>query len=384
MRRELPKNVRQIGNVCDSSKIYIEDYVDTFLNQLCEKVDQDSIGAFLVGEIVKDKDDDYIYVYGAIRMQELIQKGRDIFINEATWKHACETCKQYFGDAEILGWFLTSNGQALETNHNLMKVHQKYFPREKSVFILKEAKDKEEKYFVYKFKDLMEINGHYIYYEKNIEMQDYMIASRKKNGMSPIEIIEDGAAKSFRNVIRQKMTQTEQKSRSRYVYAFSTFLVLVVVVAGITMMNNYEKLQDIRNSISELEDAEDAVEALGNIVSGQKDEETPTASDEPDETEQSEASDAPEVPEGTDAPEEPDTTEVSEESETPENPDVVDEPETPETPAGESVYIVQKGDTLASISQKEYGDLAHVNAICELNGLEDGNLIMIGQKLLLP
>lgn len=31
MKKQLPKNVRQIGNVSDSSKIYVEDYVDTFL-----------------------------------------------------------------------------------------------------------------------------------------------------------------------------------------------------------------------------------------------------------------------------------------------------------------------------------------------------------------
>ena len=30
MERQLPKNVRQIGNVCDEPKIYVEDYVDTF------------------------------------------------------------------------------------------------------------------------------------------------------------------------------------------------------------------------------------------------------------------------------------------------------------------------------------------------------------------
>ena len=32
MEKQFPKNVRQIGNVCDSPKIYVEDYVDTFLN----------------------------------------------------------------------------------------------------------------------------------------------------------------------------------------------------------------------------------------------------------------------------------------------------------------------------------------------------------------
>ncbi len=34
MERQLPKNVRQIGNVSDNPKIYVEDYVDTYLNQL--------------------------------------------------------------------------------------------------------------------------------------------------------------------------------------------------------------------------------------------------------------------------------------------------------------------------------------------------------------
>ena len=34
MEREFPKNVKQIGNVCDEPKIYVEDYVDTYLNQL--------------------------------------------------------------------------------------------------------------------------------------------------------------------------------------------------------------------------------------------------------------------------------------------------------------------------------------------------------------
>ena len=55
MKRQLPKNVRQIGNVSDSSKIYGEDYVDTFFNQLCDKAEQEMIGAFLVGRQYKKR-----------------------------------------------------------------------------------------------------------------------------------------------------------------------------------------------------------------------------------------------------------------------------------------------------------------------------------------
>ena len=50
MERQLPKNVRQIGNVCDEPKIYVEDYVDTFLGQLQEKAMEKPVAAALVGD----------------------------------------------------------------------------------------------------------------------------------------------------------------------------------------------------------------------------------------------------------------------------------------------------------------------------------------------
>ena len=53
MENRFPKNVRQIGNVSDTPKIYVEDYVDTFLSQICENTDEEPVGAFLVGRIVK-------------------------------------------------------------------------------------------------------------------------------------------------------------------------------------------------------------------------------------------------------------------------------------------------------------------------------------------
>ena len=45
MERQLPKNVRQIGNVSDEPKIYVEDYVDTYLNQLKDKAKEEPVGS---------------------------------------------------------------------------------------------------------------------------------------------------------------------------------------------------------------------------------------------------------------------------------------------------------------------------------------------------
>ena len=381
MKRQLPKNVRQIGNVSDSSKIYIEDYVDTFFNQLCEKAEQEMQGAFLIGETVQEEDQDYIYVYGAIRMKEFIVKGKDFVIGEHVWKDACEKCKEYFGNAEILGWFITGGEHPLEVNHNINKLHQKYFSREKSIFVTKNARDKEEKFYIYKYRDMMECSGHYVYYEKNVEMQNYMIATRKKVGFTPSEIIEDRVTKNFRSMIREKNEKVEQKNHSRLVYALSTFLVLVIVVIGVTMLNNYDKMQNVQNSIDVLsgqgskEDENKTVEALGENVSAQIDKEeqmdteTNTETDKP-ETQETETE--------TTQPEEtqPEETQSQEgQAQDAQSDTIITAPKT---------YIVKKGDTLETISRKTYGDVSHVDAICELNRLDNGNFIYIGQKLLLP
>ena len=60
----------------------------------------------------------------------------------------------------------------------------------------------------------MEIGGHYTYYEKNPCMQNYMIASRKKNGTVQTESVEDTAAQSFRSLVRERGGQKRDQYMS--------------------------------------------------------------------------------------------------------------------------------------------------------------------------
>lgn len=71
MEQQFPKNVRQIGNVSDSPKIYVEDYVDTFLNQLCDYNEENAVGAFLVGTQIMIEDQQCVYISGVVQMDEL-------------------------------------------------------------------------------------------------------------------------------------------------------------------------------------------------------------------------------------------------------------------------------------------------------------------------
>ena len=48
------------------------------------------------------------------------------------------------------------------------------------------------------------------------------------------------------------------------------------------------------------------------------------------------------------------------------------------------IYEVMEGETLYGICLKFYHNMNKLDEICELNGLEDQNKIIAGQKLILP
>lgn len=86
----------------------------------------------------------------------------------------------------------------------IQKVHGRFFKKNNTVFMWRDAALEEEELYANKFKELMQIGGHYIFYEKNPSMQNYMINMRKKIGVTPSEVVEDRAAKDFRSAVKEK------------------------------------------------------------------------------------------------------------------------------------------------------------------------------------
>lgn len=401
MEREFPKNVKQIGNVCDEPKIYVEDYVDTYLNQLKEKEESIPVAAVLTGEILKLNGQDVVYVAGALKLCDIEVTGTEVKISNEAWNRLEEEKQRFFSGQEIVGWCLIGEGQPVGLSKGVKRVHDKRFKKDNTVFVWRDAVLAEEVFYANKFGELMQMGGHYIFYEKNPSMQNYMINTRKKIGVTPSEMVEDRAAKNFRSAVKEKMEYKEQRQSARFAYAVSVALVVVVLVIGVSTINNYDKMEAVQNSL----------EALSQSVSRPN----------PREAKVEESSEA-EEPEEAGALKSPEAVEtVSKEVKTSNEPEEIEKGKTDETDGAEKnnetaegaealdtgipsgnpgleadtadvqsqseggeFYVVQKGDTLDKISIKVYGNRGHVDAICRMNGLTDGNLIIIGQKLLLP
>lgn len=401
MERQIPKNVRQIGNVSDSPKIYVEDYVDTFFAQLSDKYRDDPqkpLGAFLIGDFQTYEGEDYVYIYGAIQMQELRVSGMEYLIDDETWKRAYEECKQFFEEGELIGWFVVRDDAEKAPGNSTVKLHKKSFPKKNTVFIICDPQEKEETYYVHKMNDLMEIGGHYTYYEKNPCMQDYMISSRKKNGAVQTEVVEDKAAQNFRDLARKQGKRTRQKHQGNFVYAMSVGLVLVLVIMGVAMLNNFNKIRKAQNQLEEVAGTINTGKDAGNSGNsnesndpngGQADDSEKGTADENTGAEKSNSV-SDKKAEGDDGTSKNGTDGTasanSSQAKNSQSDEVVEASAVPSssTNGSDGVYVVEKGDTLAIISKKMYGDVTHIDAICRMNGLSNGNLIYIGQKLLLP
>ena len=354
MERQFPKNVKQIGNVCDELKIYVEDYVDTYLNQLKENAAEQAKGALLLGEITRQCGQDVVYVSGAVQMPEIEITGTEIVVSEESWKQVEEKKKEYFPDKELVGWCLVENGHPMGLTKGVIKIHERIFSRENSIFVWRDALDSEEIFYAYKYNELMQMGGHYVYYEKNPAMQNYMIEMRKPLGFTPSEMVEDRAAKDFRSTVRGKARYQEEQSDFRFLYAVSVLLVVIVLGMGISTFNNFDKMEAVQQSI----------DALSQAVSPEKEIEEAQETEVPlvEKVEESEADVDMTMSEGT----VPEVSTIQEQL------------------SMDNYYIVEKGDTLDSISLKHYGTIRQVDAICEMNGLDDGNLIFIKKKILLP
>ena len=359
MERKFPKNVRQVGNVSDIPKIYLEDYVDTYLDQLRSRAKEEPTGALLLGENAVVEGLECVYITGAVRIEEVSEENGEICISDPAREAALRECTEYFPGRDVVGWALAAPGRPLVLSGSMVQIHEQLGLKKNSIFIMKHPEEDEEIYFAYKFHELMQMGGYYIFYEKNPDMQNYMINTRKQIGVTPSEVVEDRAAKNFRSAVKEKLEAQEQRSNSHLVYLTSVLLVVVVLAIGISAMNNYDKMNSVQSSIETL--SKSVQGSSENTVTAEEDVTTDQQEEQPDDADASDAA--------------ADTGDVQ----TGESGMSIQEGE-----SGEEYYTVQRGDTLDKISLKLYGTTDEAEAICKMNGLTDGNLIFIGQKLLLP
>ena len=361
-----PKNIKQIGEVSSDKKIYIEDYAFTYINSIAYNNPSDSQAGVLLGENQTDGDEKCVFIKGIIKAKlgtEVEEKG--VYFNESVWNGIYSDVEKYFPDLSVVGWFAAIPEVTPERMMKLKKIHLDNFAGTMKTFYLIDKVEKEENFYLYENGELKKQKGYVCFYERNYEMQEYMLERRERKSS---EDGPDKVMKSIRNIIREKEELHEQKKNARFMYGVSTFMVIVILVIGINLMNNYQKMKKFDKSISSL-----MVQMSGNDTATQEEV----------------------VPvnklEGGVYPTEAETTSqtagtgaVSTENVTVTAAQPVEEQTVAATVNEVKTYTVKAGDTIMGICKKYYGDTSKCNEVIAYNNIKDENFLYIGQQIKLP
>lgn len=413
----MPKNVRQIGKSNATKKIYVEDYVITYIKQLVGGDFSKCKVAVLVGQSIKIDNCRNIFISGALEVSEVDSVNDIVFTND-TWTKIYETIKKYFVDMEIVGWFLGGPGYLLEDKDKILKAHIDNFAGQDKTLLTYDNMEKEEAFLSFENNRLCKQDGFYVYYEKNDEMQTYMIDH--KNAQSAEAEYDDRVSKEIRTKIQNKKpVQEDTKSINRLMYAAGTLLAVIVLVVGAAMLSNYDQMKNMQDTLNYLtqnmvssKDITDSMEQDTSSVTSNKmndagkEEEGLQVDIMPGKVEPMLEGQDFEQPEEEDLISEEDLAEdtdevapAEEESKKPTQEPVKEQPSknqeetsntqedtetTVEVQPEVKYYVVKEGDTLAGISFKLYNTYTKVTKIMELNNIENQDLIFVGQKLIVP
>ena len=397
----LPKNIRQIGEIQQDKKIYLEDYVITFIRKQERKDQELDCAGILLGTKQQCEAGMLMFVKGALRLEE--EEDQE------------QKRQNYFPELEVLGYYVIGT---MEED----KLEKLMDPPAVLPFVIFHIQEGEENVYWSEEKQFQRLSGYFIFYERNPQMQKYMFECLEPQKVEEEEGSSDQAIISFREKVKEKHGMTR---RGGIRYLAGSFLTLTIFMLGVTIINNYDKMKDMEETISRISveqererlqiatataeagkaaatassanaqistetDAREDSETSENVTSGEEEDALTAALSQLSEGNETAAASSDAVLAEVGATQT--ARALAERNYSAEMAGTVDQStlgKTDEILASaqrqyQSAYTVRYGDTLADISQRYYGSLDMVEAICALNEIDDANLIVPGQKIVLP
>ena len=368
-----PARVKQMGSIEGSVKIFVEDYVYTYLYQYGRSGGGREKLAALIGRHYVVNGQETVVISGAIQGKGTIQENGMERFSEETWEYIGGQMQTYFKGMSIVGWVHCQPGFGTFLMAKDESFHREYFREKWQVLFVLDTVDKLDTFYIYNEEgtSLRQARGYFIYYDKNREMQEYMLENslvrpketegekeqqerkrisaadgeekteeRRRRKPTPEERMD--AAKDIRRVLKKREAAVKQakKDHDRLLAAVSCVLCVVCVSLGVAMMQSLDRLRTVETGLMAMQTS---YETLAEDFEGVKVQQVFAVQQ---------------------AETQADTAESNTEK--------------------TKKYIVEGGDSLGYISRKFYGDNSGVTRIMDMNGLMDADMIYEGQVLWIP
>ena len=370
-----PLNIKQMGSTDVSLKVYLEDYVYTYLYQIAKRETVCDKLAVLVGRHFVENGNDICIVSGAIEGKFAEVSGNRATFTQESWNYINRQLEMHFKGLCILGWTYIQPDFGTYLMPSEEAFHKECFKEKWQMLLVIDPKEPLDT--MYCLKDefgMRRLKGYFIYYDKNEAMQNYMIENNPIPPKEPLIEEEKGnmftkfffpnkskkeepkapdridAAGRIRTLLNRKEEERARDDRLKNVAVTSvcTALCMVSVMMCGNLISNHQRLRVLEDQLVSFQEgyysdiSKVMEEATMQVASVFKDMDSENVIQH-------------EVVE----------VEVSAES-------------------NHNIYWVEEGDNLWSISNKFYGTGDNVALIMEANGLSDENLIYYGERLVIP
>lgn len=376
---KLPKNIRQIGNPTGNKRIYIEDYVVTYLNYIARPGSTSARGAILLGETKKSDIGDVIFISGAVDAENLEFDMDESEFTQEAWSEIYDKVKEFFPNLSVVGWFLSRMGFSTAINDKITKMHVDNFPGKDKVLYVTDSLEADDAFYMYEHGQLVKQKGYFIYYSKNESMQNYIITQKggtSEESDSEIHRKDEELIKHYRE--KNVKSQGTKGSGINMAYMASSFVVLAILAMGVSLISNYDKMKELEVSINRLELTAESNDDIAEVIYTDQIEPTPASVTDPVKEDTEDAVEGtPVVDNNT---EDVTTEEVSEDVN-----DISTEQTLPAmTDGNPTYYTIKYGDSLGSIAYEFYGDVIYAKDIALANNMDVDDPIYEGEQLIIP
>ena len=256
-----PENIRAIGDVSCDYHIYLEDYVYTYLYQYaCLDLKKEQ-SAIFVGKISKETKE--VAIWGVIPIGEDMLDRQDEWLSKEAIKYAEKERDEYFEGAQIVGWMHMQPGYGTMITVKELKIHREFFLQETGVILLLDPINHIETFCICEGEELREQTGYYMYYERNEQMQRYML----EHPLIKMEMkeVEDNVVAQFREIGRKRKNQYIQRKKTNMVIlGASVILIILSAITSKTGASDNRLNTDINNQVITQDEEVLAEEVLAN------------------------------------------------------------------------------------------------------------------------
>lgn len=370
-------NAKQIGETPTGIHIYLEDYVYTYLYQYAKLNRGEEKGAALVGYYTEELGNKLVVICGAIQFKNSSAED-GILLTEEIINEVQVQMDKYFPNCELIGWMHTQPGYGIFLTTQDIRLQKQYFPEFYQLLMIIDPIENTEAFFLWDEEEVRSAEGYYIYYDKNEQMQNYMVNHRVGVSNEEVKEKEEDVVMHFRKKDRERRQQIQSKKITHLVTYLSIVLFLMCVSMAVGLIQHRERLSKLETELNDMDSN------YTDLLSQLKEEDVQVvfAENETAAAPLEETSDmVVEETEDTIIVEEKaieDVEEVKEEVQ-----EEVQEESQPEESKFDT-YIVKRGDNLNRICYQHYKTTDIVAKIVETNNLESADKIYEGQVLKLP